>query len=424
MATKTPLGALRQSVARTPTLSRPSSTSSSFFPSQSFSPAQPLPHSTLWYTARPSLNATLASLNTSLTQSRAHLFRAGLLPSISAPLGVDAEFNSVLPHPRARRWMAAKEMATYLRNGTDLRSSQYKKLTSVLSNLEGLLPYAELSDALPTNGAPSLVLDPVTHSRQGNASEGSFSGDSTSLRHQLEAILSRFQQPPAFSATGVAVARVAGKDRRLGKKDEAGRVMAVGRRKESGARVWIIPTQPATAAQGEIPGRVLVNTAPLPTYFPLPAHRTAAIHPLTLTSSLGSFNIFAIVKGGGLAAQADAVAMGVARALAEWERCEIEEGRAVEGAESWRELLKRGECLWIDPCRVVPINAEPFVRNSGPYRPRPKDGRAKEDWSSQGQEKVHLGQALIAVPCATSFSFPSGLRSPGLAKRRRTLNTS
>jgi hypothetical protein len=58
--------------------------------------------------------------------------------------------------------------------------------------------------------------------------------------------------------------------------------------------------------------------------------------------ALGAFNVFALVKGGGSAAQADAVAMGLARALSEWERCEVEAGNRDESELSWRNLLKRG----------------------------------------------------------------------------------
>lgn len=333
-----------------------SSSSPSFFPTNpaASAPRTTKPPSSLWYTARPSLNETITSLDKSLTASRAHLFREGPLPSIGAPINHEAEFHDVLVHPRLRRWKAPREMATYLKNGTDLRNSQYKRLTSLLSNLEGLLPYAQLVDQLvSTSPTPNLDLDPVQRATAPHADQ--LAHDSReALQPQLEALLARFQQPQTFSASGVAIDRVAGKDRRLGKKDPLGRVVAVGRRKESSARVWIVPVAPGTPGlAGEsneaIPGRVLVNTLPIPTYFTLPPHRAAAIHPLRLTSTLGSFNVFAIAKGGGLAAQADAVAMATARALVEWERCEVEAGKLAEGTDEWRSLLKRGPSL----CRLA-----------------------------------------------------------------------
>ncbi|GAA5836706.1 hypothetical protein JCM11251_002704 [Rhodosporidiobolus azoricus] len=349
-----------------------SASSQPFFPVQS-SPSLPLslstpkPPSSLWYTARPSLSATLTSLEHTLTSTRSHLFRAGLLPSVSSSIAHDAEFHSVLPHPRARRWKPTKDMAAYLRTGTDLKSSQYNRLTQVLAHLEGLLPYARVADRLAAessagafdrvNAVPALVTDPVSvatgratrddQAVRGQANEGLYS--------QLEELLARFQQQQVVSSTGVTVERVVGKARRLGSQDEEGRTMAVGRRKESGARVWIVPTSSAasTAEGGEAPlGRVLINTRPLHTYFTQPTHREAAIMPLALVDALGGFNVFALVKGGGAAAQADAVAMGLARALSEWERCEVEKGARAEGIVSWRDILKRAELIERDP-RVV-----------------------------------------------------------------------
>ncbi|GAA5903572.1 mitochondrial 37S ribosomal protein uS9m MRPS9 [Sporobolomyces salmoneus] len=351
--------------------------STSFFPVQSspspsLLPVKPTqkPPSSQWYTARPSFNATLESLDQSLTSARAHLFRQGLLPSIMAPLnGPEAEFGTILPHPRLRRWKGSKEMAAYLRNGTDLKTSQYKRLTSVLATIEGLLPYAQVADSIPSSDmeTPSLVVDPVAVGTS-RATPEQVRADSSSLRAQLEEILVRFQQTPSVSSTGVSVARVVGKDRRLGKQDDQERTLGVGRRKESSARVWIVPTslsqnKTAEKEEEELPlGRVLVNTLPISTYFSQQTLRNAVIKPLTLTSSLGAFNVFAIVKGGGSNAQADAVAMGLARALAEWERCEVEKGRRAEEEETWRDILKKAELIERDP-RVVERKKHGFVKS-------------------------------------------------------------
>jgi len=237
-------------------------------------------------------------------------------------------------------------MSAYLRNGTDLKTSQYKRLTSVLATIEGLLPYAQVADSIQTSDleTPSLVIDPVAVGTS-RATPDQVRADSASLRRQLEDILAKFQQTAAVSSTGVTVERVVGKDRRLGKQDDQERTYAVGRRKESSARVWIVPTSLASKDQdGETQlGRVLINTLPISTYFSQATLRNTVIKPLTLTSSLGGFNVFAIVKGGGSNAQADAVAMGLARALAEWERCEVEKGRRSEEEVTWRDVLKKGE---------------------------------------------------------------------------------
>ncbi|GAA6009304.1 hypothetical protein JCM10207_004343 [Rhodosporidiobolus poonsookiae] len=363
--------AARTARAATPAATRAASTAPQpFFPVQS-SPSSflplansPKPPSSLWYTARPSFAATLTSLEHTLTQTRAHLFRNGLLSSIDASIQHDSPHHAVLPHPRQRRWKTTKDMATYLRNGTDLRTAQYKRLTSVLAHLEGLLPYARIADSISqdaasaletaSSGVPALVVDPVSVAT-GKASESAAQGQSSAgLEAQLDTLLRRFQQAAAVSDTGVAVERVVGQARRLGKQDEQGRTVAVGRRKESGARVWIVPVSTAQSAGAEEAplGRVLVNAAPVQQYFTQPTHRHALTRPLALVNALGAFNVFALVKGGGSAAQADAVAMGLARALAEWERCEVEAGRRAEGLVSWRETLKKADLIERDP-RVV-----------------------------------------------------------------------
>lgn len=284
-------------------------------------------------------------------------------------------------------------MATYLRNGTDLRTSQYKKLTSLLSNLEGLLPYARIADALPSTHLPTLAVDPVAVAT-GNPAPKGFA---MALQPQLEDILAHFVQRKALSASGETLDRISGKERRLGNKDAAGRVMAVGRRKESAARVWIVPVSSDPSSEsGGIPGRVLVNSLALPEYFSMSNQREAAIHPMVLTETLGSFNVFAIAKGGGLAAQADAVAMGLARALVEWERCEVEDGRLDEGVQGWRETLKSGESHLYLMCTQ---GTDGTIRGSQIDRERSEDGREEEDGTAQGEEDAYLGQE-VATACS------------------------
>ncbi|SCV69752.1 BQ2448_1146 [Microbotryum intermedium] len=363
-----------------------SSASPSFFPLASSQSSRVVhPPTSYWYTSRPSLSATLASLERTLNQSRTHLFKCGLLRSIATPLS-SSEFASSLPHPRERRWKDAKEMGVYLRNGTDLRTSEYRRLTGVLAHLEGLLPYAKLADELPPPSTtspqginrsvlpPSLVVNPVaanqalaSRSQQKDASSDSaedpsehqdvdhYRGSATTLSEQLDVLLSRFIAPAVVSATGTTLERVSGAARRLGRMDHHGRVNAVGRRKESTARVWIIPASSASTEasdQAPTPGRILVNSTSLPEYFSVASHRSTVVRPLTLTSSLGVFNVFAIAEGGGIAAQAEAVAMAMARALAEWERCKIEQGELQEGEVTWREILKKANLIDRDPRMV------------------------------------------------------------------------
>jgi small subunit ribosomal protein S9 len=108
--------------------------------------------------------------------------------------------------------------------------------------------------------------------------------------------------------------------------DEYGRAYATGRRKESSARVWMVPTkegagildQANTSSEGvTIPTtEVLVNHLPLATHFDKTSDRDTVLRSLRLTGLLGGYNVFALVRGGGTSGQAGAVGLAMARALA------------------------------------------------------------------------------------------------------------
>ncbi len=80
---------------------------------------------------------------------------------------------------------------------------------------------------------------------------------------------------------------------------------AVGRRKTSTARVRLLP--------GE--GKVMVNAQPLLDYFKRETLKMIIEQPLQVTETLGKYDIYANVIGGGLTGQAGAMRLGVARAL-------------------------------------------------------------------------------------------------------------
>jgi len=81
---------------------------------------------------------------------------------------------------------------------------------------------------------------------------------------------------------------------------------AVGRRKTSVARILI--------RSGH--GQWSINGRPLDDYFPRPAHRIRVEDPLRVADSESAFDVQVRVKGGGLTGQADAIRLGLARALA------------------------------------------------------------------------------------------------------------
>jgi small subunit ribosomal protein S9 len=78
-----------------------------------------------------------------------------------------------------------------------------------------------------------------------------------------------------------------------------------GRRKSAIARVFL------RAGTGEFK----VNGRPFDQYFVTESQRSSARQPLVSSETVSSLNIIANVAGGGIAGQADAVKLGIARAL-------------------------------------------------------------------------------------------------------------
>ncbi len=78
-----------------------------------------------------------------------------------------------------------------------------------------------------------------------------------------------------------------------------------GRRKRAVARVFLRPGS----------GDFKVNGRAFEEYFVTESQRSAAKMPLVSTESAATFNVLANVSGGGVNGQADAVKLGIARAL-------------------------------------------------------------------------------------------------------------
>jgi small subunit ribosomal protein S9 len=81
--------------------------------------------------------------------------------------------------------------------------------------------------------------------------------------------------------------------------------LSTGRRKESIARVRIAPGD----------GSFTINGRTIDDYFPTRVHRMVAVSPLRLIGRERDYDVIATIRGGGVAGQAGAVKLGVARAL-------------------------------------------------------------------------------------------------------------
>jgi len=80
---------------------------------------------------------------------------------------------------------------------------------------------------------------------------------------------------------------------------------AIGRRKKASARVFLRPGA----------GKVTVNGQDADVYFARDTLMMLLRQPLELTETLGKFDLYCTVTGGGKSGQADAIKLGVARAL-------------------------------------------------------------------------------------------------------------
>lgn len=91
--------------------------------------------------------------------------------------------------------------------------------------------------------------------------------------------------------------------------DAYGRAYATGRRKDAVARVWIKPGS----------GKIIVNGRDQEVYFARPTLRLVISQAFEVADRVGSYDVIATVKGGGLSGQAGAVKHGISQALTKFE---------------------------------------------------------------------------------------------------------
>jgi small subunit ribosomal protein S9 len=87
--------------------------------------------------------------------------------------------------------------------------------------------------------------------------------------------------------------------------DEWGRGVGVGNRKSASAKVFLV--------KGD--GQVLINGRSLAEAFPRLHDRESALWPLKVTNRIDTYNVWALARGGGSTGQAEAVTLGLAKAL-------------------------------------------------------------------------------------------------------------
>ena len=106
-------------------------------------------------------------------------------------------------------------------------------------------------------------------------------------------------------------------------------INTLGRRKTSVARVYMTPGK----------GNVTVNKKDYKEFFPVPVLQSKIEQPFNLTETSGKYDITVNVAGGGINGQAEAIRLGISRAL-------------VEISEENKPLLKEHGLMTRDPRMV------------------------------------------------------------------------
>jgi small subunit ribosomal protein S9 len=101
---------------------------------------------------------------------------------------------------------------------------------------------------------------------------------------------------------------------------------ATGKRKTTVARVWLRPGG----------GTIEVNKRAFADYFPRETLRMAVLQPFELTNTMGQFDVYVNVNGGGISGQAGAIKHGISKALLTYN-------------EKYREVLKKAGFITRDP---------------------------------------------------------------------------
>ena len=103
----------------------------------------------------------------------------------------------------------------------------------------------------------------------------------------------------------------------------------IGRRKRASARIRIYLDEQST-------GEFIVNDKTVAEFFPRTGDVDILMGPLSDTNLAGNVDVTALVKGGGITGQTDAVRLGIARALVKYD-------------ENLRNALRAGGHLTRDP---------------------------------------------------------------------------
>lgn len=297
-------------------------------------PSRMKPASPSFYTAKPTLVDSIILLEDLARRTK----RA--LEQNSVPIDLQATAQGVSAARRSLVWPKVDELSQKL--SIPLKSGQYRH---IIARLSALARYRYFVQEYLANGRcgeqnRALALEVENTLQNFNRIQGK------------DDRLSQLPHHASFLSSSSGV-------------DHLGRAYARGRRKESSARVWIVPShnsgdERSASAGMTMSSSVLINAQPLSEYFTRASDREAILFPLRLLGMMGAFNVFALVRGGGTTGQTGAVAHGLARSLVSFfdekaRKVEDSDGLSSptaqplrEQASNFRKLLSRTEVLHRD----------------------------------------------------------------------------
>ena len=236
-------------------------------------PIQPMPESPTFFSGHSTYLDRVYNLEKQLNEFTSLMHRAHITP---LPKVAEHHIGPVQSY-----WRDAEGMYQIL--GKAIKGTQYRRLISVLTQLNKLRRVASLCGR-------------------------------EDIAQRIEKIVATYEKPNKAALESLT------KGRKRPEPDEFGRVYALGRRKTSSARVWVIKVQDGEYLKASdrltVPvASCIVNGIPAAQYFTHVVDRERLFKPLKLTGLLSSYNVFAIVRGGGTTGQAEAIAVGMAKAL-------------------------------------------------------------------------------------------------------------
>lgn len=389
-----------------------------YAPKKRFDDTEPLPRrarppTTGHFTGKPEYTEAIASLEKILEKARAALRKEYIWP-------VPADLPYV--QPPVAFWRAQTDMGFAIRKNSD-----YTALLKLLNACNSARHIASLAGSYDVAAALDEAVMPY---------------------ERADRIAER-------------AAKLAARENADSGIDALGRAYATGRRKNSSARVWVVPSkqgrelldQPSEKVVGpdgdfapeipiEIPtGEVLINHLLLPQHFTRPVDRETVLRPLRVTGLVGAFNVFALARGGGSTGQAGAIALGIGRALAllrddavpalRSDLALMRDNRMTERKKTGRKkaragvstrLMSWGEdgegvrgiavVLWV-PGRAYPFQSAAALVFTSARHADETVGSTKKLGTILTHLTVHLGQALsMLLPITFQTHAPPPSRSP------------